>query len=47
VTAIVPNIFGCGVQWYGNVPVSLNVNANVSPWAMSPDSNIPVAEVTV
>ena len=46
-TTIVPDIFGCGVQWYGNVPASLNVNANVSPWAMSPESNIPVSEVTV
>jgi hypothetical protein len=47
VTVIVPVIAGWISQWYANVPASVNVNSNVPPPSMFPESNDPSSAVHV
>lgn len=46
-TTIVAVIIGCTVQWYGNVPVLLNVTLLLPPGGMLPVSQAPESLVAV
>ena len=47
VTVIVPVIEGWTLQWNANVPASVNVNSNVPPPSIDPESNDPSSAVNV